>query len=216
MLPTKFHPARELLRNTETRMLWDDAARWYKLPRRHYHNLTHADAVATALVIPLSEVSPTLLLAARWHDAVYIPGAANGANEEASAAALLHVARERGYGLELPSAAAELIRQTTIRDHLRTTKAHGDIAMLLDADLSGLATNYPKFVANQKAIYQEHAGLRANRNSLAGSAEWLHALTTRRPYIFHTDVARACWEKAARNNIRAFVTEFGNTAQRNW
>lgn len=182
---------------------------WYRFNEaiRKYHNYRHAKSVAEAVCELTSAPSPELLLAAWYHDAVYVPGAGEDANERCSAAALkVEYLKTRGtFGDEaativadgIISEAQSLIRSTTIDHHLSTTRfdapIHRDLAMLLDADLSSLALPYEEFLVNQENIIIENSGtFEKNR---VQSAMFLRQFLKCREFIYHTDKARELWEE---------------------
>ncbi len=186
-----------------------EAKRWYEFNAdfRFYHNLYHANAVVSALP---PDSKDSVVLAAMWHDAVYIPGAMYGANEEASAAALQFTWNQCGLDRdsEILLQAKEFIRRTSVEWHLVEHNYLGesspDLASLLDADVSSLAASYDSFVTNQKNILKEN-GLEINRINLRKSAAFLNQFLEKRPHIYHTRYARDRWEEPARLNIKTFT-----------
>ena len=68
--------------------MYRDADAYYKIPERAYHNVTHAQRVVETVLLLEDSPSSELVLAAKWHDAVYIPG--SSVNEIASADALMN------------------------------------------------------------------------------------------------------------------------------
>jgi predicted metal-dependent HD superfamily phosphohydrolase len=191
--------------------LVEAAQPWYKLPTRAYHNWHHANEVAVR-ICDLGAQRPELLLAAIWHDAVYIPGANLGLNEDASAAALLYEAKIReinGSRLLLVDKAAVLVRGTHLANHMSARKARGDLAFLLDADLSSLACPYKLFCDTQKNIVKEQTGMPPTTEALVKSATFISKFLTCRPYIYHTKQARQFWEALARDNIKRFCKAYG-------
>lgn len=199
-------------RKMNLRSLHLAAERWYdfNVMQRDYHNWEHANNVVSALP---HWAPDSVVLAAFWHDAVYVPGAQHDANENASAAALALSAREYTdrKTRDIIDEAVELIKCTTIKWHLMTSNLGIDIveeeqrAMLLDADISSLADPYDTFVQNQKSILLEN-GLEVNRINLRKSAAFLNQFLKNRAYIYHTKYARDRWEEDARANIQIFTT----------
>lgn len=173
--------------------------------KRFYHNYEHASYVARlcdAMSIDLLESGKdqnTLYLAAIWHDAVYVPGATD--NEEKSAEALLSM--DESY-----TEAAELIRRTTIKDHLSsevTFENNPLLAILLDADLASLATeSYDKFVENQEKILMENG---FSKDDFSISAMFLKQFLIKRS-IYRTVYGKEHFEERARRNIQRFVDEY--------
>lgn len=205
------HPARAWLAQDGLETLWDAAAVWYRMPKRHYHNLAHANAVATTL-FTMGGASPELMLAARWHDAVYIPGAAINVNEDASAAALKLAAR--GMALtdkqcHILQEAETLVRLTSMDMHQSRTLVKGPIATLLDADIASMGAVYKTFVNVQKNIIREQTGLPPTEMALAKSSAWLSSFAARRPRLFHTDRGRFLFELQAQDNIKRYAKTYG-------
>lgn len=189
---------------------YDAAAPYYKTPKRHYHTIGHATAVEKALFLMQHVPGTALVLAARWHDAVYVPGAANGVNEELSALALKNECKPRHLTLTaiaLVDTACDYIRQTDIRNHLRRTRVNTEAGFLLDADLSSLAVDYKTFEQNQLSIIREQTGVTPTLSDCKKSAEFLINLATVRRYIYHTDAGRAFFEDDAKRNINRWAAE---------
>lgn len=205
------HPARAWLAQDGLEMLWDAAAVWYRMPKRHYHHIAHANEVTTAL-FAMGGASPALMLAARWHDAVYIPGAALNVNEDASAAALKLAARNLDLTpkqIAIVQEADTLVRLTSMDMHQSRSLVKGAIATLLDADISSMGFVYRTFVQNQKNIIREQTGLPPTAEGLAKSSAWLTDFAARRPYLFHTNRGRFLYESSAKDNIARFAKTYG-------
>ena len=206
------HPARAWLAQNGLEALWDAAHPWYKKPKRAYHNIKHAHYVASALFDLVPAPRPALLLAAIWHDAIYIPGAENKVNELASSQLLLVEARNIGFSkgffedanedaLAIIETAANYIRRTDIKTHLGG-KQHGDLAVLLDADLAAMGTSsFSQFVKNQKNILIENAG-QFSEEGLEQCYYFLSNFKQNRAFIYHTDKGRELYEANAVENIR--------------
>lgn len=191
--------------------LLNAARSWYKFNKisRFYHNYHHVELVVNALY-NFGTPSDSLLLAAVWHDAVYVPCAGSDANERCSAAALKHAAAiytDSGTQ-EMVNDACDLIIQTAVVNHLSTVALdpNSDIAKLLDCDLYALSIPYDKFINNQTNIIKENYG--TFEKDHIKCSEFLNQFLTCRPYIFHTDYGRMNWEDTARENI----TKFSRTA----
>lgn len=195
--------------------LIDEARRWYDFNHtiRKYHNWDHANRVANNC-LTLTDCNPSnaVIIAAWWHDAVYVPGAGSDANERCSAAALGMAAKQIDKKNPLTASLKEavnlaqsLIQYTTIEYHLHDKKIGGDLAILLDADLGSLADPYIDFMYTQENIVVEAGGNISDYKEK--SAEFLHQFLTCREFIYHTDYAREHWEKAARMNIARYCNE---------
>ena len=179
---------------------------------RKYHSANHAvDVVKAVHMLTDGKPSIALTLAAQWHDAVYFPNAGSDANERCSSAALGIEARRIATSVELSkehkdavNTAQDLIEQTHVGMHLRSGfegAITGELAILLDADLSTLASTWEDFLQNQANIIEENGGV-VNDESYKKCAEFLRSFLRCRKYIYHTDKARELWEAKAVHNIR--------------
>ena len=175
---------------------------------RLYHSSLHAANVLSA-VHELTDNDPdiALILAAVWHDAVYFPAAGADANERCSSAALGIEARKIARSVEFTqeqkdavNKAQDLIEYTAVKYHLHDNRITGELAVLLDADLSSLAAPLDQFTENQHNIIQENGG-EVNAENCIKSAEFLSMFLRCRKRIYHTDKARELWEDQARENI---------------
>lgn len=217
-MPLVFTPA-EILREKIDKMglyaVWHGASDWYNFDSRtkKYHNLHHALNVVKA-VYELTDIpSLSLLFAAKWHDAVYIPKAGGDSNERCSAAALnVCYQRQREFesqgNMMVIEGAQDLIVNTDIETHLSAERIpQSDLAILLDADLCALALPYKEFIQNQKNIIEENFGtFEADKQK---SAAFLGQFLSVRTSIYHTDKAREMWEAYARNNIHHYLNDCG-------
>jgi predicted metal-dependent HD superfamily phosphohydrolase len=186
------------------------AKRYYQTGQRPYHNYEHACNVL-GLCNKLLGDNQTVILAALFHDAVYLPGYID--NEKASAHALRNVANlleiiGEHIDWEVIEKAELLIQCTTLFYHLSPNRIETqDIATILDADLGSLAISYDAFVEKQIDIIEENFGSRNSKEDRKKSADFLSQFLTCREYIYHTDCFRNCFEKDARNNIQRWIDE---------
>ena len=191
---------------THIKSLSHDAEAWYRfnVSIRLYHNWNHASDVVKRLY-SIREPSDALLLAAYWHDAVYVPKAANGSNEECSAAALGVAARQfkDKETLQCVFDAQDLIRATSIKYHLHASKIEGDLGKLLDCDLGSLASPYDEFLNNQRNIIKEQGG--TVEENTVDSQNFLKQFLECREFIYHTDYGREHWEDIAKSNIKRYL-----------
>lgn len=197
-------------------LLYKAAKPYYKTPSRLYHNSGHALMVENNVFMLQKIPAVSLVLAARWHDAIYVPGAENGLSERLSAAALTHASRSLDLtqtAKNLVVQASDLIIQTDVKTHMRRTRAYGDLAVLLDSDLSSLALDYKEFRANQLNLIIEQTARPPTTDGCESSAEFLTRLATVRKYIYHTDTGRDLFEAVAQRNIETWVDEVKNTCQ---
>lgn len=165
---------------------------------RKYHGRTHLLAVLEALdKLTAPERPPrTVLLAAWFHDAVYLGIA--GEDEEASA----RLAEERLEDAGLPGdevdEVARLVRMTA--DH-RPDPDDGPAALLSDADLSVLGGGTDEYARYLAAVRQDFAHI-GDADFAAGRAAVVRQLLDLDP-LFHTARGRELWEDAARRNLAA-------------
>ena len=182
---------------------------WYQFNegRRTYHNWEHAEHVVDNLSILTPHPSTDVILAAYWHDAVYVPGAGSDANERCSAAALAQTGTiyDDLMSQFIIKTACSLIQHTKIEIHLTPSVIVGDLALLLDSDLGSLAAPYDEFYEIQKDIVKEQGGNFADDKEK--SAEFIHKFLTCRKHIYHAEAARKMWEKSARHNIARYCNE---------
>jgi predicted metal-dependent HD superfamily phosphohydrolase len=210
-----FHPSKEksiaTVRELGLQQVLFDALIWYQNTpgeKNVYHTSVHANKVIEGLFY-LTEPDASLILAAKWHDAIYIPGAGSDANERCSAAAL-----EQSFKNRIPNPtemqtdvilkAKMLIQYTSIDYHFSRDEIRaGGLEYLLDADLWSLSADWDIFVKNQENIITENYGDREKDKNL--SANFLKTFLTVREFIYHTEFARANWEQRARNNITKYA-----------
>jgi predicted metal-dependent HD superfamily phosphohydrolase len=177
---------------------------------RFYHNYQHAKNVMASCAVITEIPSESLILAALWHDAVYIPAARNGVNENASAAALTHDFNRGITVCSIPVLhhATRLIEHTTVENHF-STDLYGipELDVLLDADLSSLAYDYTEFETAQYNILRENHFDPIVKHSRARTCNFLEALASTRKHIYRTDKARELYEEQAHYNINRFIKE---------
>ncbi|WP_445155982.1 DUF4031 domain-containing protein [Arthrobacter sp. Hor0625] len=165
---------------------------------RKYHGRTHLLAVLEALdKLTAPERPPrTVLLAAWFHDAVYLGIA--GEDEEASA----RLAEERLEDAGLPAAETEevarLVRMTA--EH-RPDPDDRPAALLSDADLSVLGGGTDDYARYLAAVRQDFAHI-GDADFAAGRAAVVRQLLDLDP-LFHTARGRELWQDAARRNLAA-------------
>jgi len=165
---------------------------------RKYHGRTHLLAVLEALHRLTAPERPprTVLLAAWFHDAVYLGIA--GEDEEASA----RLAEERLEDAGLPAAETEevarLVRMTA--DH-RPGPDDWPAALLSDADLSVLGGEPAAYARYLAAVRQDFAHI-GDADFAAGRAAVVRQLLELDP-LFHTARGRELWEDSARRNLQA-------------
>jgi predicted metal-dependent HD superfamily phosphohydrolase len=177
----------------------------YDEPHRRYHDQRHLSEVvaAVALLAEHTRDLSVVMLAAWWHDAIYIVGADE--NEEASA---------RLATATLASWDADPERVLRVGDLVRMTATHEpgqhdvDGHVLCDADLAILAsppTRYATYVAD---VREEYA-IVPDDAFRAGRIQLLESLLAR-PQIYRTPSAHERWEAAARANVEAELRDLAH------
>lgn len=176
----------------------------YRAGDRHYHGITHIEALLSLLDEYHSALSdPAAVEAAIWfHDAIYDSRAKD--NETRSA----DLAREKLAGNvsnERLDRIARMIEATathTIPD-IEPAAARRDAALLLDMDLSILGTAPETFDAYEAAVRREYAWVEQPL-WIAGRGAVLKTFLDRE-HIFHTDIFRDRFEKQARANLQRSI-----------
>src|SRR4051812_5868404 len=172
----------------------------YEQPHRAYHDKRHlAEVVAgVALLAEHAHDLSAVMLAAWWHDAVYVIGADD--NEEASAR--LAIATLAGWD-------ADPDRTLLVGDLVRATARHdpaqhqADALVLCDADLAILASPPHRYAVYAEDVRHEYAAV-PPADFARGRAALLQGLLDR-PAIYRTPSAHERWEAAARANLAAEI-----------
>ncbi|MBZ9683762.1 MULTISPECIES: hypothetical protein [unclassified Mesorhizobium] len=189
----------------ENEPLIDDALKTelsvlYKAGDRHYHNLTHIEAM-----LELADDYRTLLddpeavEAAIWfHDAVYDSRAKDNEAQSAALAEQKLAGRIDAGRLSRVSAMilATATHQLPLFDDVAATR---DASLFLDMDLSILGAAPDAFDAYERAVRHEYGWVeepmwRAGRGAVLKSF-------LARPHIFHTQEFRQRFEPQARRNM---------------
>jgi predicted metal-dependent HD superfamily phosphohydrolase len=179
----------------------DDLLTRWSEPHRHYHTLSHLDA----MLLVISEHAAVaadldaVRLAAWFHDAIYDPRRVD--NEEASA--LLAEAT-------LPRLQVTAARVAEVARLVRLTASHEPAspdrngALITDADLAILAASPDIYRAYTHAIRREYAHVPDAAFAAGRAAVLRHLLEL--PRLFHTPALRERWEDAARRNVASELT----------
>jgi predicted metal-dependent HD superfamily phosphohydrolase len=176
--------------------LRDELAAAYADPSRHYHDTRHLTEVLARLDELAAagtrfEVEP-VRLAAWFHDAVY-----DGERDaEERSAAWAEDALAELCPAALAAEVARLVRLT--ETHTPAPDDHNGCA-LSDADLAILAAPAARYHEYAAAVRAEYAHI-TDAEFRLGRAEVLRGLLAK-PTLFHTDYARAQWERPARANL---------------
>jgi predicted metal-dependent HD superfamily phosphohydrolase len=175
---------------------WEDLVERHAEPQRHYHTLSHVEAILTTLQRHESSLrSPALVyVAGFFHDAVYNPRA--GDNEQRSADLAANFLNEAGIEESFVSSVRNLILATAGHmDGLPT----GDACWFLDADLTILGADPAAYDEYASAIRREYdfvpeTEYRTGRSSVL--REFLAA-----PEIYRTAAIKEQLEDQARSNL---------------
>ena len=173
----------------------------YSEPQRGYHDGRHLAEVLTAVDLLGGDLDPRehalVVLAAWYHDAVYDPIAAPGANEEASAVLAERELAAAGCDPSAAGAVAGLVRATLEHDLPATP---GPEAVLHDADLWVLSAPSQRFDEYCAQVRDEYAHVPAE-DFARGRTAVLAPFATR-PRLYATTLAHERWTDAARTNLR--------------
>ncbi|MGB8384564.1 MAG: hypothetical protein WCG47_25550 [Dermatophilaceae bacterium] len=179
----------------------DLLARWEE-PQRHYHRLTHLVEMFWALdeLEDAGEIDANAALLARvagwFHDAVYDPTAAAGANEADSAWLATDTLTGLGVSADALQTVESLIALTAGHDlgiQTATQRAFHD------ADLWIFASDADRFDSYCEQIRREHAHV-SGPAYCAARGYVLRAFADREA-LYHTAYARAEWEPRAVANL---------------
>lgn len=167
----------------------------YAAPSRHYHTQQHLRHCLEQLwqYRSLATRADEVAIGLWFHDAVYNPH--NGDNEARSAFWAEQALAALGIAPTIINRVVGMILAT--QQHASTSDV--DTALLLDLDLSILASPAAEFAAYEQAIAQEYAWVppalyRQER------ARFLRVLLER-PQLYQTPALVAQWEAAARANL---------------
>lgn len=171
--------------------LWVSLLAAYSEPHRHYHALSHIEALVTAFA-PMRarfEEVDTTLLALFYHDIVYDP--ARSDNEEQSAQRL----------------AADFPDSGRAQGHILATRHHAptedsDTNLVLDLDMGILGAPWPAYCAYAEGVFREYEPVYGREAYARGRAELFLKPTLAKPSIFLTPDF-AIRENQARQNLQA-------------
>lgn len=178
-----------------------DLRRRYQEPHRHYHTLTHVEALLGWLAECRSLArEPDIITAAIWfHDAIHVP---TGADNEPRSAAL---ARAELTAAHWPPASVDRVVDLVLATpHHRAPPDDVDAWLFLDLDLSVLGQDWPTYDAYRLAVRREFAHV-PDEAFREGRAAVLQRFLARRS-IFRTATLRDRWEAAARANLQREAT----------
>ncbi len=185
--------------------------KYYKYSKLGYHNFKHIVNVLNSI----SELTdgfqdseyryPELILAACYHDAIYVPK--NNQNEWLSIMAfdkeyadIEYMGSRSGVNCWL---VRELILATKVDNHLSSgTSATPEVLILMDAGLASLAFYWCDFRENQISIISENRTIEecVTEDHLFKCGEFLQQFADK-DYIYRTEKGRELYETKARANI---------------
>jgi predicted metal-dependent HD superfamily phosphohydrolase len=182
----------------------DDLLVRYAEPHRHYHTATHIMFVLRHLhdMCPAAlELSPEVVAAALYHDAIYEARA--DSNEARSATIAAADLAAIGWSPESCESVAALIMATAghLHDGAESTDPPTDTMLLLDADLAILGADPGAYQAYVNGVRAEYDHIDDDQWMQGRAAVLRHFLD--RPRLFITDHMFATLEHRARANIEA-------------
>ncbi len=186
----------------------DELLRAYGEPHRHYHGLDHLrDCLEQLDAAPVEGTDRDLAEAALWfHDAVYVPGAAD--NEARSADWAAEAMRAAGIS---ESRSREVARMIHLTDHAgQPTDPVG--GLVCDVDLSILGRGPAEFAEYERRIREEYRDV-PDRLYREGRSAILSRLLAREP-LYQSPHFRSRYESAARRNLIDALGRLGRSAGR--
>ena len=193
--------------------LGEDLLERYEQPHRKYHTSVHLSEMLTALKTLYKRhhtATPRAVLLAAWfHDAVYEanPGEDEAASADLARTALTPLASTGSLTNREVTAIAHLIELTAshqladgIEEYTSGALTRADAAFFLDADLTILAADsprYTRYVAGVRAEYAHYAPDAFTRGRAAILQGFLN-----RTAIYASDTAHLLWDAPARLNLR--------------
>lgn len=177
---------------------------FYDEPHRRYHNRVHLHEMLDTAQQMGCALSPAQSLALLFHDAVYVPGAARGANE-AMSAQLLRIYGE-GMSASVIDVACRIIIDTA--DHVARSEP---ARLVLDLDLMRLAAGDADFDRYSREVFAEQRPLVLIDDD---EAAWAFFQKRRvgfferlleRPEIFCLPEFRSRFEATTRGNLRRAI-----------
>lgn len=189
-----------------------DLLRRWSEPHRRYHDLTHltevlgaVDRLARAVSLPEADRAAAVL-AAWFHDAVYVVADPEG-NERDSAALAARALRPLGADDALVGHVVSLVLDTAAHD--LDDASPGLVPdparpVLHDADLWILCSPTGRFDEYCRQVRAEYSHVPVAAYAQARSAVLRPFLV--RPHVYATDLARREWEPTARENLARELT----------
>ncbi|MBC8289678.1 MAG: hypothetical protein H8E37_05105 [Planctomycetes bacterium] len=176
--------------------MWNELVRRHAEPQRHYHTLTHVEALVSTLQRHEESLqSPALVyVAVFFHDAIYDPRATD--NEEQSAELATGFLIEAGIEGAFAESVRDLILATA--GHMKTAPT-GDAAWFLDTDLQILGASPEAYDEYAIAIRREYDFV-AESDYRSGRSAVLQSFLDA-PNIYRTSAMKEALEARARANL---------------
>jgi predicted metal-dependent HD superfamily phosphohydrolase len=181
----------------------DELLRAYREPHRRYHGVDHLrDCLEQLDAAPAIGETRDLAETALWfHDAVYVPGAAD--NEARSAEWAARALTGAGAS---EARAHEVARLVHLTDHARPAEDPVG-ALVCDVDLSILGRPPAEFAEYERRIRAEYDRVPEPLYRM-GRASVLAGLLAREP-LYRSGHFRALYEAAARRNLKRAIEGLG-------
>ena len=182
--------------------LWKEVEAAYATPGRAYHTIAHVREVLRRCEDVAAPGGPgwqhpdEVLLAALFHDAIYVPGAKDN---EARSAELACAAAARYFPRADRELIARLVLLTARHGHLEPADVVAEEAHFLDCDMAILAASQEDFDAYDRGVAAEYASV-PRELYVAGRRAFLAALLAK-PRIYLSDVFHARLDATARSNL---------------
>ena len=176
--------------------LLDTARDYYAQPHRGYHDTGHFDELIALARLYTPDLNEAEQLALLFHDAVYVPGAADGENERQSAELM------RACAARLGLVGVDLDRATRIVEATRhAAPPPAEAARVCDLDLWRLAAPWAQFQRHALGIRHEYLHLHADEAAFWTARRAFYAAMLARPALFATAYFRQHFEATARANL---------------
>lgn len=172
--------------------------RRYAEPQRHYHTVEHLARMVMAVESHAIALTQAQTLALLFHDAVYVPGAQGGKNEQESCLLLRSLAREHVEPDTLD------ITARIILDTIHHIPTQAPSSVVLDLDLLGLAGPIAEVFRDGDLIFKENAHLVVDWDDYsARRSRFLQGLLDRPQILYSTQLRHH--EDTLRQNLRDVI-----------
>ena len=164
---------------------------------RHYHTLDHIEECLAHLdeVGSLLHHADAVELALWFHDAIYVPGAADNERRSARLFCDVAVAADRAQAHHV----VRLIMATRHTDQYQP----GDRGFMVDIDLAGFGAGWDDFMRKGTLVREEYAA-HSDAEYFTAQVRFLQRLQTRR-HFYSTNHFRERYEAIAQDNLRRLL-----------